>query len=167
MKSDYENLAGSPAMINQASFLSELGKYIRFLKNCGTASGCWYNGMTKYMNGSNWTNFDVDTVRNRAILVDGTMVWTGLWDTSCMANPIGGAVAGSPFNGKICGEYWIDINGTGTPNVVGRDVFGFYITENGAFPMGYMDSRICDPSSSGSNNYGCANKVLSENAVNY
>lgn len=73
------------------------------------------------------------------------------------------------FDGLVrpiaCGRVRVDVNGFGSPNIVGRDIFDFYITEGRVIPRGTEnDTAVCTPASGG---WGCAGKVLSENAMNY
>lgn len=58
-------------------------------------------------------------------------------------------------------RYRLDVNGASPPNIIGRD---YYVTKNGVYPQEIMgDSLNCLTD----NGYGCAGKVLSENAINY
>ncbi len=42
-------------------------------------------------------------------------------------------------------DIWIDVNGTSAPNTMGRDIFGFYLGENGKlYPLGAKDVSLYD-----------------------
>lgn len=82
---------------------------------------------------------------------------------------------------------WLDVNGSKNPNTIGRDIFQFLIGQNGVlYPTGSqamseMDNGVpnkyywrttssstykCD-NSSNSWGWGCAARVLEEDAMNY
>ena len=69
----------------------------------------------------------------------------------------------------------IDVNGASAPNVIGRDLFYFYLGENGIlYPVGGLDSVVFDPGTrswentcpvNGNiswNGYACTARVISE-----
>jgi len=58
---------------------------------------------------------------------------------------------------------FVDLNGDKKPNRYGRDTFLFALKENGLYPAG-CDYDFCVGKPSG---WGCACKVLRENAMNY
>ena len=57
---------------------------------------------------------------------------------------------------------YIDVNGEKKPNIMGRDVFWFWVKKDGLYPGG-CDEEHCV----GTNGAGCACKVLREGAMNY
>ena len=76
----------------------------------------------------------------------------------------------------------IDVNGTNAPNTMGRDIFYFYLGENGIlYPVGGRDANIFDPAGTptwetacpvGGNitwkGYACTGRVISEGyAITY
>lgn len=75
--------------------------------------------------------------------------------------------------GIQCGWLHIDVNGFNSPNTLGRDIFGFFITSKGLQPMGIKGTDIvngnCDPvdSEKPNNGNGCTHRVLTENKINY
>lgn len=86
-------------------------------------------------------------------------------------------------------DVWIDVNGTTSPNTLGRDIFGFYLDEGGnLYPLGGKDVAILDISGSGTpqlwngadsnrkclngniadGGYGCAARVVADGyKINY
>ena len=45
----------------------------------------------------------------------------------------------TPSLKKICGSIFVDINGVNGPNIMGKDIFEFWLTTNGVFPTGTKD----------------------------
>ena len=42
----------------------------------------------------------------------------------------------------VCGSILVDTNSTGKPNVIGKDIFAFYITKSGIYPQGTEFDRL-------------------------
>lgn len=127
------------------------------LKNCGQAStGCIYNGQYKTLNNGPWDDFQSSTYAT-AILSDGMSIIV-----------YGPTVANCKWSaGDKCTAINVDVNGAQQPNVLGRDVFQFWVTENGVVPFGAKGdppTTTCSLSSSGQ---GCAGKIIMESAINY
>ncbi len=97
----------------------------------------------------------------RLILNDGAIL-TGGW----INNP--------NCDEGLCGDFAVDINGANPPNVVGRDIFYFYIYKHKIFPMGlatdiyYSFENSCLRNASGTNNgYGCTAWVIFNENMDY
>lgn len=135
-------------------------------KSCGpgstdTASQCLYDTSTiKFLNGSGnnevW-DAKVFTLNN------GSIVWVGDMSlAACDSHP-------NNTNVSACGGFFTDVNGLKGPNVLGRDVFGGWITNEGLLPWGALDQdnasatlynkNSCTSSSEG---WGCSAMVLSD-----
>jgi len=154
-----------------ANAMNEFAAKLNVIKNCGISTGCLHNYPVKFLgSGNDIDDFDTYYVnRNgKAILADGTMMKIRIYNTSCNTNKSSTPV-GSPLYYAICGSLWIDINGTSQPNKLGRDIFIFWITKTGIYPLGtYKDGYQCViDSHTESSSYGCTEKVLSEGAMNY
>ena len=81
-----------------------------------------------------------------------------------------------PENQKLL-EFWVDINGSQGPNIVGRDLFGLYMYINGViddlalernFPLTQEQREevfnlVCSPSVKGTGLEGCLGKILNDN----
>lgn len=85
------------------------------------------------------------------------------------------------------GNVWIDVNGAASPNMLGRDIFGFYLGENGKlYPLGGKDAALFESAESpqlwdnskssirclngdiADGGYGCAARVVAEGyKINY
>ena len=64
-------------------------------------------------------------------LIDGVTVIFRSWYGDCRMN-----LGNEPHLKNVCGEILVDINGTGRPDLPGNDIFTFYLTKNGIYPMG-------------------------------
>lgn len=60
---------------------------------------------------------------------------------------------------KVCGSITVDVNGASAPNKTGKDIFGFYITENSVKPKGYKGEVACDSTGG----IGCSAQYLMGN----
>lgn len=104
------------------------------------------------------------------VLADGMLVIGNLDSIDCTANCGGDC---SPH----CGFFIVDVNGFKGPNIIGRDIFGFNITQNGLVPFGGLPvdyltdySVFCAPTThaSAQNGMGCAVRILRDgNQMNY
>ncbi|MFH0703127.1 MAG: type II secretion system protein [bacterium] len=104
-------------------------EYLTVNKSCNSVSGkgnCWHNdGNWKRLDGTPETTFQN---RAGAILNNGTFVWFSYETSACSVTHGFGAV--------ICGAITVDVNGWKGPNQMGKDIFGIWLTKNGAYPLG-------------------------------
>lgn len=154
---------------SQANFFNSFKDTLKVVKHCPINSddSCWpaYKDLsTAHATGAysaDWDTYDT------AILSDGATVLFRLDDADCMNS------YGTDAYSKGCGFIIVNVNGAQGPNIIGKDVFGFYVTQSGVKPYGATeDSNWGDycSSASASNGYagmGCAAKVLKEGAINY
>lgn len=128
--------------------------------------GCFHaQSAVKTLNGQNFWDDPTDYNAGAMILADGTLVflsWTGYSTCDFVSEGV-----------THCHYAYVDVNGFNGPNVVGRDIFTFWITKDGLVPYGqtgtYADyTTYCNPSSANaSDGIGCTAKVLNEGAMNY
>lgn len=118
----------------------KFAEYFKIAKNCkaNTGEGCFpvfknfYDGSTAggtqdYDNGGAYYKF---------ITADG-MSYAVSYDGACTTNA-GFDSINNPLYNAQCGVLFIDVNGLKGPNVLGRDVFEFYITSRtGKAPVIY------------------------------
>lgn len=140
--------------------------YLHIAKSCKNVAGCWTTTKTKSLNGSDpgYSN-DAGFGYNIYILVlnNGMKIIMDMWTMPAAANYWG--VTTKMQNLLI---FTVDINGDKGPNIIGRDVFSFAVTERGVMPAGYANnSAQCNTSSDTRSGWDCAAKVLKENAINY
>jgi len=75
---------------------------------------------------------------------------------------------------NVCSEIYIDINGMKKPNVMGKDIFTFWSTKYGLYPMGTKDERYwylprtCQPNGTFPNNGGgCTAWLIEKGNMDY
>jgi len=91
-----------------------------------SVEGCWHNiYQWKYLNGS-WGG---NSIYPGLILSNGTLLV--LWDE---AGESGSACTARDI--EACDTLMIDVNGFKKPNVMGKDIFRFWITRDGLKPAG-------------------------------
>lgn len=178
------NLSGCPAFASSSQHTlawSELAPYFKYVRNCGTSTGqgCFAQGvMYKLLNGNDYDILD-DANGNKVILVDGVSM--NVYDNSGNCNTDRSRDDVLPLT-TVCGHFYIDINGSKSPNQVGRDYFVWAIVKSGVvYPYGSLDELIstsaagvphCDPADTGDyahpgGGMGCAAKILKESIINY
>lgn len=156
--------------------LNAFATKMNFVKTCPVSGGgCWYSTNMYYLNstmGSQTTN--ADTYNARGILADGTFLMFRSSRYNCKEDE-STLNDGNPIDAKVCGYAITDLNGNTGPNTIGRDVFYFYITQSGIYPVGtsfdtftWYRASDCNPAdSSNGRGYGCTGKVLTEGTINY
>lgn len=181
IKIEYGSILASPLNSNEnhSSGWNALKKYLNLTKDCGTATGgtCWANEMYLYLNGQNDRDFNNVGSTGRGITQDGASIYY-VAKAYCTYNR--SMTNSGPLYNSNCAIISVDVNGYKPPNRLGRDVFGWYIMNNGTvYPMGGLDDIYsgCSPSSSdisvddnnGAPGYGlgCTAKVIKEGKINY
>jgi prepilin-type N-terminal cleavage/methylation domain-containing protein len=140
---------------------------MNYSKNCGIGMGCWYNTPRYYLDGTvtlNNMDTNINNQYEKAILSNGTMVLVHIRSIDCTFD------AGSgPLDNAVCANISVDTNGAKGPNKIGRDYLSFWLTQTGIYPVGsYNDGYSCSPTSNNlTTSWGCTQKVLSENGMNY
>ena len=124
-------------------------KHLNNAKECGSVTGCFAYSV-KQFSGKVIDNEYGASKNRKLILNDGTQISFNYWKFT------------NACDGNYCAEIVVDINGEKLPNVIGRDIFMFYLKESGLYPAG-CDSYKC-PTGGG---YTCACKVLREGVMNY
>jgi len=168
--------SGNTAQQNALNVIDAYESKLKFLANCGNTdyynhgtgtATCWPILQTKYLNAAlGSSNLHSGFNYGRAILLDGTLFHIYPFASDCNGSGWGAGIG--VLKNSTCGQITVDLNGAKPPNQFGRDIFCFYITRNNIYPLGAVDSdpgkKDCAISSYG---YGCAGKVLTENAINY
>lgn len=120
----------------------------------------------KYLNGATFPYVD-NTTKQTLILNDGSSLIFGTFGS-------GGSSAYGAVGSELAtayGDVYVDINGPKKPNVIGEDVFSFFITKNTLIPYGSQqvssigfDVATCRKDASG---HGCAAWVLNKENMDY
>jgi prepilin-type N-terminal cleavage/methylation domain-containing protein len=168
IRTEYGSIMNSPINSNGNHFTgwNTLKNYLNLTKDCGTTSNqdCWVNTMYKYLDDSDWVNFDNYATTGRGILADGSTIDYEA-KANCTANR--STTHSGPLHDSNCALIFIDINGHKPPNKSGKDVFLWYIMNDGTVhPVGSLDdtSNNCSISGGGT---GCAAKIIKEGKMDY
>lgn len=181
INNEYGGLLNSPLSSNEDHDNSWMTfkNQLNLRKDCGsyTGRGCWINTAYKTLHGTTHTNWDY-IPRPKGMFQDGSSILflSGSYCSSDMGDSDSG-----PLNNTMCAYIAIDVNGYKLPNQAGRDVFAWYILQNGTVcPVGIFDDekRGCDPESTdttytyGTNGspglgLGCTLKVIQDGKITY
>ena len=139
-------------------------KHLEVVKDCGQGEGCWAQGRLARLNKTGYVNWNVASEDRKFILADGTQFMFGgdnsNWSSTCSFSE-NNQLSGTK---DFCLLIHVDINGERKPNTIGRDIFVFALKKNGLYPAGCDYANSCTDALKG---YGCACRVLKENAINY
>ena len=136
----------------RALFVGELGKYMNTNGFKNTTMGAFYadNHVEIHGMNNNFSRGDAIPMENIAALFpilmkNGAVIFIRAVPSGTWSNDQDAArVAGSAYY-DTAADVFIDVNGPAEPNVVGRDVFGFYLGQNGIlYPTGGVDVSITD-----------------------
>lgn len=126
------NLIANASGAGAINGLNMIAPYLKIIKNCGVASGCFPDVEYKSLSGTP-VGYKIDSSSNhaKAILADGTLALFFTMSPTCAIS------AGTdPALQGICAILGVDINGFKQPNQYGKDFFLFYLTKTGVVPMG-------------------------------
>jgi len=109
---------------------NKLAPHLKITKDCGKEQGCFPNITYKKIDGGNTLNWD-------------TLNWIYKFQ---LANGMSVSFYGYKMkdikklsNSTAYGAISVDVNGFKGPNMGGRDMFSFYLTDKGAIPCGYPE----------------------------
>lgn len=154
---------GDYSFLSDVDFIDELGQVAVLVKKCNTAQECFNarlqgGNVYKKLNNENTNIADGKS----AILADGQLL---TYYDNTVSGGIGIYGLESEDEGNVLGRIVLDVNGQKNPNVVGRDVFLFYVV-NGKGVVAAGAGGVNDCSTSGQGNT-CAAKVIKESAMKY
>jgi hypothetical protein len=79
-----------------------------------------------------------------------------------------------PALSSVCGSIFVDVNGAKPPNVLGKDLFSFYLTTKGIIPRGtaqqtgdYSFDNSCKNATQSGKGYSCAAWVIYNENMDY
>lgn len=113
---------------NQNIVLDKILPELKVLSRCQSSNDCSDKSYSSaYLDGT-----PKASLIPRVVLVDGTVINSVyISHCYCVINRGPGA-----HLSNICGQIDVDLNGNKPPNVLGKDIFSFYISKNGFFPKG-------------------------------
>ena len=118
---------GATGMYEASSHIFTARKFIPYMK---VTADC--TGMNTRQVYKKCTTVYNDSASFASIkIADGTTVIFRRWNGLCNSQ-----FGSSKMLKNVCGSISIDTNATGKPNVEGKDIFSFYLTKNGIYPVG-------------------------------
>lgn len=156
--------------------LQTLSKQLKIKRICDKKRNCFPNVQYKTLNPKVLTdNFNQYAGSAEAILNDGTLIRTFIWDNNCNGDSYGPTKALQ----SVCSHIGVDINGYKKPNQYGVDYFLFLITKHGVIPNGVPEqtshnsfTNSCKDKDRGANDWspnggGCAAWVIYNENMDY
>ena len=142
-----------------------LKPYLRVAKECveDNSGNCLdTNSNYYYLNGNEWTapNSDYGSKNYvRIILSDGALLWFRTNSRTAGCNETNASRTLS----NICGQFWLDTNGSVKPNKYGKDIFSWFLIydKDFAFKQGADNCYLDDDGTS------CSNWILEHDNTNY
>lgn len=129
-------------------------------KDCtdGTTTGCFASAIIKYLGGTDWTGYNIETVcpTYRFTLANGVAIAFNYF----------GPTAYAPIYFPI----YVDINGPKAPNQFGKDFFYFYYDNNTRtlLPLTPDALHVADDcTNTTGNGMTCSSKIIQQGAINY
>lgn len=159
---DYSSLTFSDSGPSVLNWYNEaLKPYIKVTKECYESAGCWHtSGPTKYLNGNTATYDRGDIGVGYGIVVfntmDGYAVDMDGYSASDASNRFGVNVTSDTL------AIYVDVNGKGNPNIIGKDIYVFVFSDKGFVPAGHdrTDSQVnSDCSKTGTGQF-CFEKII-------
>ncbi len=145
-------------------------RYLNVIKRCkANESTCYANVVYKCLNGSTYIDYSKPARVDTVVLADGMTFSMEAFSKDCTKN-----VGEGKQLQNVCGSIFVDVNGNKNPNVLGRDMFSFYITKYGIFPRGtakqsdqnFSFEKDCAKPATQAG-YGCAAWVLYNENMDY
>jgi type II secretory pathway pseudopilin PulG len=146
--------------VNSENITNYLANYLVTTKVCYFKKGCWNSGNTRYLNGdivySNRNGMGIGGNPITAILNDGTFIDLEVFSSGSINKYFGVTVK------KDTLAIFFDINGDKKPNVIGKDIFAAYWSDNGFVPAfkGKNQEAIEENCSNSGTGMACINKYL-------
>ena len=104
-------------------FVSKILPYLKVSKNCGYSTGCFPDVSYRYLTLVSWYSIEKSKRPYKLILADGSLLAVEEWGTFA--------------------TIFYDVNGFSGPNVLGQDLFDFFVIENKVVPGGDRNTTIC------------------------
>lgn len=155
-----------PTASNNLPFFNAFIAKLNVNKSCVNTSGC-YSDQYYFLNKSG-PNSSLNTSSPSAILADGSQI---------VIRASGGSMGCDPSYG--CGLIDFDVNGSKTPNTMGKDMFEFIILPDRIIPFGALntpsyynnpyltDCNIANPNVAYHYGYSCAKWVILKGNMDY
>ena len=142
--------------------LSSYEDILKMYKSKMTASGTIISSYpVKYLNGGAYDSSNMFNASTSFINSDGMLFYI-------QANLTGKCSISSDDLKNGCIDWGVDVNGAKGPNVIGRDIFGFYVTSDGSvYGEGGGPGVSPTTCSTGASGWGCSARVITEGSINW
>lgn len=139
--------------------------YLRTTKSCNNSStdGCW----TYSWNQMNGTTLTPPTSPGLVLLNGSIVIFEDYFSSDC--DSTGSNVSSRTTFPNVCSDIMIDVNGVKKPNIIGKDIYYFWVLSNTMKPWGsdaddakagsIAASTTCQ---SGEGGWGCAGKIITD-----
>jgi type II secretory pathway pseudopilin PulG len=136
------------------SFAEYIKPYMKIAVDCGTkTTGVCNTGNTYVLNGDTWNCYN-STTYYKFILNDGSKLWFRL-------NGTGACTVSDGETKNVCALVWYDTDGTKSKNIIGKDIFVFFVMSDRIMPHPNDDCRLSDWG------FGCTSYILKNGNTKY
>jgi prepilin-type N-terminal cleavage/methylation domain-containing protein len=137
------------------SFLEYLRPYLKIAQDCGSKRTNTCSISALYQLNDNFLRSYGGSVYYEFILNDGVKLWFRVNSNS------GACTIGDASTRNVCALFWVDTDGKNTKNVLGKDIFVFYVMKDSIIPHQNNDCKLT------SSGWGCAMYILKNENMNY
>lgn len=150
-------------------------QHLNITKECFSSNGCWTRSVRGLNGAASVASYTSQGYGSPAIsfkTADGMNMAFDLQPPDTVAGGIWYGVrrdyniGNDPNKNRAMYTFHVDVNGDQGPNVVGKDIFNFVVTQEGLVPAGLRNTpdNGCNKNTDGMH---CAARVLGEGKMNY
>lgn len=127
--------------------------YFKMMRECPNQPGCW-GYPTRYLNKTiYWNAHDTSWYQYAFTFTDGVSVLIDIYPANQLQNNFGIDVN---YDAAV---FFVDVNSEKNPNIIGKDIFAFVVTERGMVPAGMNNTDNCKSSGSG---FECTARIIQD-----
>lgn len=127
--------------------------YFKMMRECPNQPGCW-GYPTRYLNKTiYWNAHDTSWYQYAFTFTDGVSVLIDIYPASQLQSNFGIDVN---YDAAV---FFVDVNSEKNPNIIGKDIFAFVVTERGMVPAGMNNTDNCKSSGVG---FECTAKIIQD-----
>ena len=149
-------------------FANRVTEFMKISKNCPSdENGCMatvpYKDLDGNATGLNFVEGALYKSHPKYLFADGTAIAFDIINGSCNEDYSSSDTTNNPLR-EGCGGFYVDIDGAKGANTIGKDLFLFYITKTGVYPMG---SKLSSDASCFRESTSCAAWVIETGNMDY
>lgn len=127
--------------------------YFKMMRECPNSPGCW-GYPTRYLSNTiYWSAHNTSWYQYAFTFTDGVSVLIDIYDAANVKGLFGINVN---YDAAV---FFVDVNSEKNPNVIGKDIFAFVVTERGMVPAGMNDTSNCKSNGTG---FQCTAKIIQD-----